>query len=84
VPGISPELANAIKAIGDPNTTLPIPVPVQYATSSKVKVQNVDGVALGDNTGVGAGVIWVKSSIIYAVVGTIKLSDALDIANHLT
>jgi hypothetical protein len=84
VPGISPELAKAIKALGSGGTTLPIPVPVEYATSSKVTVQDVAGVALGDNTGVGAGVIWVKTGAIYAVLGTIKLSDALDIANHLT
>jgi hypothetical protein len=84
VPGISPELTKAIKALGSGGTTLPIPVPVEYATSSKVTVQDVAGVALGDNTGVGAGVIWVKTGAIYAVLGTIKLSDALDIANHLT
>jgi len=84
VPGISPELTNAIKAIGPGGTTLPVPVPVEFATSSKVTVQDVAGVGLGDNTGVGAGVIWVKGGSVYAVVGTIKLSDALDIANHLT
>jgi hypothetical protein len=84
VPGISPELTKAIKAIGPGGTTLPVPVPVEYATSSKVTVQGVAGVALGDNTGVGAGVIWVKNGLVYAVVGTIKLADALDIANHLT
>ena len=83
-PGISAQLKAAIKAIGDPSTTLPIPVPVEYATSSKVTVQNVSGVALGDNTGVGSGVIWVKHSVVYAVIGSVKLSDALDIANHLT
>jgi hypothetical protein len=83
-PGISAELKAAIKAIGDPSTTLPIPVPVEYATSSKVTVQDVDGIALGDNTGVGSGVIWVKNSVVYGVVGSVKLSDALDIANHLT
>lgn len=84
VPGISPELAKAIKALDPSGTTLPVPVPVEYATSSKVTVQGVPGVALGDNTGVGAGVIWVKSGAVYAVAGPIKLSDALDIANHLT
>ena len=89
VPGISPELAKAIKAIGPGGTTLPVPVPVEYATSSKVKVnvpggKTVDGVALGDNTGVGAGVIWVNNSFVYAIAGTIKLSDALELANHLT
>jgi hypothetical protein len=84
VPGITAELKAAITAIGDPSTTMPIPVPVEFATSSKVTVQDVGGVALGDNTGVGAGVIWVKSGLVYLVAGTVKLSDALDIANHLT
>ena len=83
-PGISAELKAAIKAIGDPSTTLPVPIPVEFATSSSVTVQGVQGIALGDNTGVGAGVIWVKNGVVYAVVGTVKKSDAEDIANHLT
>jgi hypothetical protein len=83
-PGISAELKAAIKAIGDPSTTLPVPIPVEFATSSSVTVQGVRGIALGDNTGVGAGVIWVKNGVVYGVVGTVKKSDAEDIANHLT
>ena len=82
-PGISPELRNAVKAIGDPSTTLLIPVPVQYATSTSVTIQGRPGVALGDNTGVGAGVVWVKSSYVYLVAGSVKQSDAIDIANNL-
>ena len=82
-PGITPELKKAINAIGDPSTTLLIPVPIGYATSSQVKVQGVDGVALGDNTGVGSGVVWVKDGYVYAVAGSIKQSDAIDIANNL-
>lgn len=83
-PGISAELKAAIKAIGDPSTTLPVPIPVQFATSSSVTIQGVQGIALGDNTGVGAGVIWVKNGVVYGVVGTVKKSDAEDIANHLS
>ena len=82
-PGISPELKAAIKAIGNPGTALPIPIPVPYATSTTVTVQGVQGVALGDNTGVGSGVIWVKNGVVYAVAGSIKQSDAIDIANNL-
>jgi hypothetical protein len=83
-PGLSPELRAAVNAIGDPSTTLPIPVPVEFATSSNVQIQGVRGVALGDNTGVGAGVIWVKNGVVYGVLGSVKQSDAIDIANHLT
>jgi hypothetical protein len=82
-PGISKELSNAIKAIGDPSTTLPIPVPVEYATSSKTTIQGVDAVALGDNTGLGSGVVWVKGGMVYAVAGSIKLDQAKEIANNL-
>lgn len=82
-PGISPELAAAIKAIGDPSTTLPIPVPIEFATSSSITVDGVQGVALGDNTGLGAAVIWEKNGVVYGVAGTVKQSEAIDIANNL-
>ena len=82
-PGISPELKAAVEAIGDPSTTLLIPVPVEYATSKDVTVQGAPGVALGDNTGVGAGVIWIKNGIVYVVAGSLKLDDAIAIANNL-
>jgi hypothetical protein len=82
-PGISPELKKTIQAIGDPSTTLFIPVPVEYGTSKSVKVQGVDGVALGDNTGVGSAVVWIKDGHVWAVAGSIKQSDALDVANNL-
>ena len=77
------ELKAAIQAIGDPSTTLLIPVPIEYATSTQVTVQGVDGVALGDNTGVGSGVVWVKDGYVYVVAGSIKRDDAVAIANNL-
>ena len=82
-PGISPQLVSDIKALGDPTHTLPIPVPVGYATSSDVTVQGVQGVALGDNTGAGAAVIWIKGSVFF-VGGSLKQSELVTIANGLT
>ena len=81
-PGITPELAADIKALGDPTHTLPIPVPVGYATSADVTVQGVQGVALGDNTGAGAAVIWIKGNVFF-VGGSLKQSEILSIANQL-
>jgi hypothetical protein len=40
-PGISPQLAAQIRAIQDPSSTLPVPIPVDMATSKKVTVQGV-------------------------------------------
>lgn len=82
-PGVTDQLKNALKAVGDPSHTLLIPIPIQYATSKDVRVQGVDGVALGDNTGLGAGVVWVKGGSVYVVAGSITQSAAIDIANNL-
>lgn len=84
LPGVSPNLAAAIKAVKDPSTTLPIPIPIEYATSKTVPVQGVNGVAVGDNTGLGAGVIWIKSGTVYGVAGTLKQEAILAIADSLT
>ncbi len=83
LPGVSPQLAAAIRAVKDPSTTLPIPIPIEYATSKSVPVQGVEGVAVGDNTGLGAGVIWIKNGTVYGVAGTLKQDAILDIANGL-
>ena len=82
-PGVSPQLASEIRAIGDPSTTLPIPIPVERATAQTVQVQGVSGLAVGDNTGIGSGVIWEKDGVVYGVAGALPESQILAIANSL-
>ncbi len=82
-PGISPALADAIRAIGDPTSTLPIPVPIDRATSHPVVVQGVQGLAVADSTGLGGGIVWQKNGIIYGVAGSFSESDLLAVANSL-
>lgn len=82
-PGISPQLAAQIRAIGDPSQTLPIPIPVSLATSHPVRVQGVQGLAIGDATGLGSAVVWVKDGVVYAVGGTLTEDQVLQVANAL-
>jgi hypothetical protein len=82
-PGISPQLAAQIRAIKDPSSTLPIPIPVDMATSKKVTVQGVDGIFVGDSTGLGSAVIWQKDGIVYGVAGTLTEAQVLMVANSL-
>ena len=82
-PGITPQLAAEIKAIKDPSSTLPIPVPVNMGTSKDVTVQGVHGVFIGDTTGLGSVVIWEKDGIVYGVAGTLSESDIMAVANSL-
>ena len=82
-PGISPDLANAIRAIGDPSSTLPIPIPISKASSHPVQVQGVTGVSVADSTGLGGGIIWVKNGIVYGIAGSFTENDLLAAANSL-
>jgi hypothetical protein len=82
-PGISPQLAAAIRAIGDPSSTLPVPVPAELAISHPVTVQGVQGLFIGDNTGIISAVIWQKDGMMFEVIGSFNESQALAIANSM-
>lgn len=82
LPGIPADLAAQIKAIGDPATTMPVPLPTGQG-SHQVKIGNETGLFVGDSTGLGAGVIWQHSGILYAVVGTLSEGDVVAVANSL-
>lgn len=85
LPGVSKGLAASLQALGDPTqfNTLPIPVPINMAMSQPVQVQGVQGLAVGDSTGVGSVVVWEKAGIIYGVGGSMTESEALTVANSL-
>ena len=82
-PGISPQLAAAIRAIGDPSSTLPVPVPTELAISHPVTVQGVQGLYIGDNTGIASAVIWQKDGMMFEVIGSFNEGQALSIANSM-
>ena len=80
-PGVPPELAAQIKAIKDPSTTLPIPIPKGLATTQSVEVNGVSGLLI--KAAFGAGVVWEKNGVIYAVGGQITPDQVLAIAASL-
>jgi hypothetical protein len=83
-PGISPQLATEIRGIGDPSTTLPVPIPIDRFNAQHVTLADgTDSLVVGDNTGVGSGVIWQENGMVYAVGGALTQDQVLAIANSL-
>ena len=82
LPGFPPDLAAQIRAIGDPATTLPVPVPTGQE-SKQVDVMGVEGLFVGDSTGLGSGMIWSKDGILYGTVGTLTESEVTGVARSL-
>ncbi len=80
-PGVPPEFAAQIKAIKDPSTTLPIPIPKGLATTESRQVNGTPAVLI--KAVLGAGVVWVKNGVIYAVGGQLTPDQVLAIATSL-
>jgi hypothetical protein len=83
MPNIAPQLASQIRALRDIRTTVPVPVRIDKQSAHRVEVQGVQGLAVGDNTGLGAGVMWQKNGIVYVVAGPLSMKDVLAVANGL-
>lgn len=82
-PGVPPHLIAQLKALGDPAQTLPIPIRFDEQTASKVNVDGVQGLAIGDETGIGSVVVWTRGGKLYAVGGAMTQSRVLALADHL-
>lgn len=81
MPNISPALASQIRSLGE--SSVPVPVNIDKQHAQRVNVDGVQGLAIGDNTGLGAGVLWQKDGIVYAVGGPLSMADVLTVANGL-
>jgi hypothetical protein len=80
-PGVPPDIAAQIKAIKDPSTTLPIPIPKGLATTEQVQVNGAPGLLI--KAVLGAGVVWQTNGVIYAVGGQLTPDQVLAIARSL-
>ena len=82
-PGISASLAAEIRAIGQPASTLPIPIVSGSMTSQNITIDGVAGVVTGDPSGLGTAVIWEKDGVVHAVAGTLARTEVVAIAQSL-
>ncbi|MDQ6898679.1 MAG: hypothetical protein M3072_04100 [Candidatus Dormibacteraeota bacterium] len=85
-PGLSQPLKDLVNGFDSPAGNLPLPIPVDMASASPATVHGFTGTAIGDNTGLGGGVIWIdqKSSTVYAVAGLLSADSAVKTANGLS
>jgi hypothetical protein len=82
LPGFPPDLAAQIRNIGDPSTTLPVPVPTGQQ-SHQVDVNGSKGLFVGDSTGLGSGLVWTRDGVLYATVGTMTEDEVTGVARSV-
>jgi hypothetical protein len=82
-PGISPGLAQEFRLLGDPGTTLPVPVPAGASVRS-VRVAGRAGVLVADPSNAAAGVVWQDGAgTLHIVAGILDSQDVLNVAGQL-
>jgi hypothetical protein len=76
-------LRQQLEGLADWRHTLPIPVPADGPAWQTVDVGGREGVAFGDESGLGAAVVWQDGSGITGVAGAMPVSEALALAASL-
>ena len=82
-PGVPAGLAAEIRVIGDPASTLPVPIPVSLASAQRISIDGGQGLLTGDQTGIGSLVLWERDGTMNAVVGSVSSSEALEVARSI-
>lgn len=83
LPGLSPQTARQLRAIGDWETALPIPIPVDEVNWQRTTVAGGPGLQLGDNSGLGSVVIWQREGRIYGVGGAASMREVHRVADSI-
>ncbi len=83
LPGLPPALAQQLRDFDATGSTLPLPVPVDRATSSPTDVNGAPATLLTTRDGSMAGVIWVEKGVVTAVAGSLSGDEVLAVARAL-
>ncbi len=82
-PGIPPSVAAQVRAIGDPVATLLVPIGIDMQNAKAITVRGTQGYLVGDNTGLGSGVVWLERGHVIGVLGTLTESELIAVVNGL-
>jgi hypothetical protein len=81
-PGVPPALGEEVRLLGDPSTTLPVPVPAGASVRS-VGIDGRPGVLVAA-ANAAAGVVWEDArGLLHAVVGILDSQDVLGVARQV-
>ncbi len=80
VPGIPADVASEIRAIGNPDETIPVPIPIDLASGSSVTINGAPGLLIGDSTGLGSALVWQHNGVVDAIAGTLTANEVLGAA----
>ncbi|CAN5600653.1 hypothetical protein BH24ACT15_BH24ACT15_23230 [soil metagenome] len=82
-PDLPASLRLQLQGIDDWRNTLPVPLPADDIAWEDVIVNGNEGLAFGDDSGLGAAILWQGDGVVHGVAGTQARSALLDLAGRL-
>jgi hypothetical protein len=82
-PGLPEDLAAQLRSFAADGTTLPLPVPAEFATASETEVDGHPATVLATRDGTLTGVVWVEDGVITGVAGSLSEDEVLTVARNL-
>jgi hypothetical protein len=83
LPGLPDEVAAQLRAFNADGSTLPLPVPRDYFTTSPAEVNGVPATVLATRDRTLAAVVWVADGVVTAVAGALDADEVLSVARGL-
>jgi hypothetical protein len=83
LPGLPKDLVRQLRSFSGDGTTLPLPVPAEYVTTSTADVGGNEATVLESRDGSMAGVVWVEDGVVTAVAGSLSTDEVLSVARGL-
>jgi len=83
LPGLPDGLAEQLRSFDGTGTTLPLPIPAQFATSSSTDVHGAPATVVATRDGSVTGVVWVEDGVVTAVGGSLSEGEVLAVARGL-
>jgi hypothetical protein len=82
-PGLPPGLAQELRLLGSPGTTLPVPVP-SGMSAEQLKINGAPAVLITAPSGVASGVVWeTRDGVVHGVGGLLDSGDVLGVARQI-
>jgi hypothetical protein len=83
LPGLPDDVARQLRTFAADGSTLPLPVPAQYATSSSTDVGGVPATVLTTRDRALAAVVWVDGGVVNLVAGSLSSDEVVSVARGL-
>ena len=83
LPGLPADVARQLRAFAADGSTLPVPVPTEYASSSTAQVNGTEATVLTTRDRALGAVVWVQDGLVTVVAGALDAEELLEVARGL-